>query len=287
MKHARILHHNQPVWGIVEGEQIKLESGESVGVDQASYLPVTEPSKVLAPHLTYKSRCLEYNMSHIPPEPHFFMMPSTAVSHHRATVARPRGTHFLNYEGEIAVVIGRKCHNVAVEAALDYVKGYTIANDFGLHDLRHLDRGAMTRVKGIDGYCPIGPFLVDTADLDQNDLTLRTYLNGEVVQEAHTGTDLMFSVAYQIADLARFITLLPGDLVLTGTPAHSRPVEIGDVVEVEVSGIGRLQNTIVEMDYEPVKVGFQPEVTAATLHVALAIPEDEAERRAAVYQAKG
>ena len=173
MKHARILHDGSPVWGVVEGEQIKLADGTTVGVDEASYLPVTEPSKVLAPHLTYRSRCIEYKMTRIPEEPHFFMMPSTAVSHHGANVERPKGTKFLNYEGEIAVVIGKKCSNVTVEEALDYVKGYTIANDFGLHDLRHVDRGAMTRVKGIDGYCPIGPFLVDTADIDQNDLTIR------------------------------------------------------------------------------------------------------------------
>ena len=212
------------------------------------------------------------------------MMPSTAVSHHKAAVARPRGTKFLNYEGEIAVVIGKQCYNVSVDEALDYVKGYTIANDFGLHDLRHIDRGAMTRVKGIDGYCPIGPFLVDTADLDQTDLMLRTYVNGELVQEGHSGTDLMFSVAYQVADLARYITLLPGDLILTGTPANSRPVEPGDVVEVEVSGIGRLQNTIVEMDHDQVHVGYQPQTTPATLHVALAMPEDEAEERVGEYQ---
>ncbi|MBV7328970.1 fumarylacetoacetate hydrolase family protein [Chloroflexi bacterium TSY] len=284
MKHAHVNHNGIPTWGFVEGDEIKLENGIVIHVDEADYLPVTNPSKVLAPHLTYRSRCVEYKMTRIPEEPHFFMMPSTAVSHHGATVARPRGTKFLNYEGEVAVVIGQTCSNVTPEEALEYVKGYTIANDFGLHDLRHVDRGAMTRVKGIDGYCPIGPFLVDTTDLDQNNLELRTYVNGQVVQEANTGDDLMFSIAYQVADLARFITLLPGDLVLTGTPANSRPVQPGDVVEVEVSSIGRLSNTIVEMDHDLVKVGFQPEVTPNTLHVALAMPEDEAEVKVSDYQ---
>ncbi|MDX1520751.1 MAG: fumarylacetoacetate hydrolase family protein [Anaerolineae bacterium] len=284
MKRARILHNEQPVWGIVEGDQIKLESGESVRVDEARYLPPTNPSKITAPHLTYRSRCVEYKMTTIPPEPHIFLMPPTAISYHKATVARPRGCKFLNYEGEVAIVMDKRCYNVTPEEALNYVRGYTIANDWGVHDLRHVDRGAMTRVKGQDGFCPIGPFLVDAADLDPTDLTLKTYVNGEVVQETHTGTDLLFSFAYQIADVARFITLEPGDLLLTGTPANSRPVNIGDVVEVEVSGIGKLQNTVVEMDHDVVKVGFQPEVTAATLHVALAMPEDEAERRVAEYQ---
>jgi 5-oxopent-3-ene-1,2,5-tricarboxylate decarboxylase/2-hydroxyhepta-2,4-diene-1,7-dioate isomerase len=284
MKRAHILHQGVKVWGVVEGDNIVLPSGQSVAVDAAQFLPVTDPSKIIAPHLTYRSRCIEYKMSNIPQEPHFFLMPPTAVSAHKSTVARPRGTHFLNYEGEIAVVIDKQCKNVTPEDALGYVRGYTIANDFGLHDMRHVDRGAMTRVKGQDGFCPIGPFLVDTDDLNPDNLTLRTYVNGKVVQEANTGDDLMFSVAYQVADAARFITLMPGDLILTGTPANSRPVDIGDVVEVEVSGIGRLQNTIVELDYDIVKVGYQPQVSGSTLHVALAIPEDEAEEAAKEYQ---
>ena len=283
MKRAHIQHQGMSVWGVVEGDQILLPTGQQVAVESAHYLPVTNPSKIFATHLTYRSRCVEYKMTHIPEAPHFFMMPPTAIASHRSNVARPRGTHFLNYEGEIAVVIGRQCKNVSIEDALSYVSGYTIANDFGVHDFRHLDRGAMTRVKGQDGFCPIGPFLVDTADLDQNDLTLKTYVNGVVVQETHTGSDLLFSIAYQVADIARHITLLPGDLILTGTPANSRPVQIGDVVEVEVSGIGKLQNTVIELDYDIVEVGFQPEVTPATLHVALAIPEIEAEEQARLF----
>jgi len=284
MKRAHIQHQGMSVWGVVEGDNIVLPSGQQVAIDGAHFLPVTQPSKIIAPHLTYKSRCVEYKMTNIPTEPHFFLMPPTAISAHKATVARPRNTQFLNYEGEIAVVIDRQCKNVTVDEALSYVRGYTIANDFGLHDLRHLDRGAMTRVKGQDGFCPIGPYLVDTDDLDQDDLTLKTYVNGEVVQETHTGTDLMFSVAYQVADAARFITLMPGDLILTGTPANSRPVNIGDVVEVEVGGIGKLQNAVVELDHDIVEVGFQPMVSAATLHVALAMPEDEAEEEVKKYQ---
>jgi 5-oxopent-3-ene-1,2,5-tricarboxylate decarboxylase/2-hydroxyhepta-2,4-diene-1,7-dioate isomerase len=112
-------------------------------------------------------------------------------------------------------------------------------------------------------------------------MTLRTFVNGEQVQEGHTGSDLIFSFAYQVADVARLITLEPGDLILTGTPANSRPVEPGDLVEVEVEGIGRLANRVVELERDLVEVGAAPEVGAQTLHVALAMPEDEAERRAA------
>jgi 5-oxopent-3-ene-1,2,5-tricarboxylate decarboxylase/2-hydroxyhepta-2,4-diene-1,7-dioate isomerase len=251
--------------------------------DDGTWLPpIDPPSKILATHLTYRSRVEEYAMARAPEYPSYFLMPPTALSAHQAPVARPRGCRFLNYEGELAVVIGRRCLDVSIDEALDYVRGYTIANDFGIHDYRHADRGAMLRVKGQDGFCPLGPVLVDAADVVPEELTLRTFVNGEQVQEANIGEDLMFSVAYQVADLARLITLEPGDVLLTGTPANSRPVELGDVVAVEIDGIGRLENPIVELDrdLEP-GVGFQPEVTAATLHVALAMPEDEAEQRVA------
>lgn len=286
MKRARIWHNQQPCWGILDENLIKLESGEAIKADEASYLPPVTPSKIIATHLTYRSRCVEYQMTSLPQYPSYFLMPPSALSAHKAPVARPRGCKFLNYEGEIVVVIGQRCRNVPVEEALNYVQGYSIANDWGVHDFRHADRGSMFRVKGQDGFCPIGPVIVDAADIDPNNLTLRTLVNGQVVQETHTGSDLIFSFAYQIADIARLITLEPGDVLLTGTPAHSRPVELGDVVAVEVSGLGRLENSVVELEYDLVPVGDQPKVTAATLHVALAIPEDEAERQVAGEQIK-
>lgn len=285
MKHARILYNNQAVWGVVDGEDIKLQSGERVPISAASFLaPVNNPSKIMATHLTFKSRCIEYKMKKIPDYPSYFMMPPSALSHHKATVARPRGGRFLNYEGEVVIVMGQRCSNVTVEEALNYVKGYTIANDFGIHDFRHADRGAMFRVKGMDGFCPLGPYLVDAKDVNPDDLVLRTFVNGKKVQEARLGDDLMFSFAYQIADIARFITLEPEDIILTGTPANSRPLNLGDKVEVEVNGIGKLVNTVIELDRDPVKIGYQLEVTPATLHVALAMPEDEAKVRVKDYQ---
>ena len=150
-----------------------------------------------------------------------------------------KGARFLNYEGELAVVVGRRMKGVPIDDALDYVAGYTCANDVGMHDFRHADRGSMLRVKGQDGFLPLGPELVPASEFDPTDFTLRTYLNGDVVQEA-TADDLLFGVAYQLADLCRLITLEPGDVVLTGTPANSRPMKPGDVVEVEIAGIGRL-----------------------------------------------
>jgi 5-oxopent-3-ene-1,2,5-tricarboxylate decarboxylase / 2-hydroxyhepta-2,4-diene-1,7-dioate isomerase len=279
VRRVRIEVDGEPVWGTPAGDLIELQEGLAVDEASARYLAPVEPTKIVATHLTYRSRAEEYRMERLPSAPSYFLKPPSSVSAHRAQVARPRGCRFLNYEGEIAVVIGERCLGASVGDALRYVRGYTVANDWGVHDFRHADRGSMLRVKGQDGFCPLGPALVDAEDVDPDDLTIRTYLNGELVQEGHTGRDLLFSFAYQIADVSRLVTLEPGDVLLTGTPANSRPVEPSDVVEVEVEGIGRLENSVVELERDLEPLGEQPEVTANTLHVALAMPEDEAERQ--------
>ena len=240
------------------------------------------PGKILATHLTYRSRAEEYKMARMPSEPSYFMKPPSSLSGHLAPVYRPPGCRFLNYEGEVAVVIGRRCHRVGVEEALDYVGGYTVANDWGVHDFRHADRGSMLRVKGQDGFCPLGPVLVDAGDVDPDDLTLRTFVNGEQVQEGHTGTDLMFSFAYQIADLARLITLEPGDVLLTGTPAHLAAGRARRRGRGRGRGHRAAQNHVVQSEERLPEVGEQPAVTAQTLHVALTMPEEEAERNVGV-----
>jgi 5-oxopent-3-ene-1,2,5-tricarboxylate decarboxylase/2-hydroxyhepta-2,4-diene-1,7-dioate isomerase len=279
VKHVRIEHQGQAINATLDGDTVRGDGTEiNIKKVQRWLSPVT-PGKIIATHLTYRSRAEEYKMARMPSEPSYFMKPPSSLSAHLWDVVRPAGCRFLNYEGEVAVVIGRRCRGVGLDEALDYVGGYTVANDWGVHDFRHADRGSMLRVKGQDGFCPLGPVLVDAGDVDPEDLTLRTFVNGEEVQHGHTGTDLMFSFAYQIADVARLITLEPGDVLLTGTPAHSRPVEPGDVVAVEVDGIGRLENHVVESTEVLAPVGEQPGVTAQTLHVALAIPEEEAQRQ--------
>jgi 5-oxopent-3-ene-1,2,5-tricarboxylate decarboxylase/2-hydroxyhepta-2,4-diene-1,7-dioate isomerase len=266
-------------WGRLDGAEIVLSDGERIAEAEAAYLAPAVPSKIIAVHLTYRSRVEEY-AARTPPQPSYFMKPPTTLNGHRQQVKMAKGARFLNYEGELAVVIGTRMKGVPMDEALGYVGGYTCANDVGMHDFRHADRGAMLRVKGHDGFLPLGPELVPADQFDPTDFTLRTYLNGEVVQEA-TADDLLFPVAYQLADLCRLITLEPGDVVLTGTPANSRPMKPGDVVEVEISGIGRLTSTIEEWDVDLAGPGEQMQVSAQTLHVALAIPEDEAERMVA------
>jgi 5-oxopent-3-ene-1,2,5-tricarboxylate decarboxylase/2-hydroxyhepta-2,4-diene-1,7-dioate isomerase len=275
---VRVLVDGAPAWGRPAGDEIVLDDGTRLAEADAHYLAPVEPTKILAVHLTYRSRVEEY-AARIPPQPSYFLKPPTTLNGHRGVLRRPAGAQFLNYEGELAVVIGRRMKGVPEAEALDYVAGYAPANDVGLHDFRHADRGSMLRVKGQDGFLPIGPVLTPADQFDPTDFTLRTYLNGRIVQQAHAG-DLLFGVAYQLADLCRLITLEPGDIVLTGTPANSRPMEPGDVVEVEIDGLGRLTNRVVDWDVDLTGAGEQLETSANTLHVALAIPEDEAERMA-------
>jgi len=156
---VRIAVDGQPRWGHLDGGEIVLADGTRVEEAAAMYLAPVEPTKILAVHLTYRSRVEEY-AARIPPQPSYFMKPPTTLNGHRGVLRRPAGARFLNYEGELAVVIGRTMKSVSQDDVLDYVAGYAPANDVGLHDFRHADRGAMLRVKGQDGFLPIGPELV-------------------------------------------------------------------------------------------------------------------------------
>jgi 5-oxopent-3-ene-1,2,5-tricarboxylate decarboxylase/2-hydroxyhepta-2,4-diene-1,7-dioate isomerase len=250
----RILVEGQPLEVRRIGDELIADDGRSFDSATATHLPPTEPSKILAVHLNYRSRVEEF-MTRLPPAPTYFQKPTTALNGHLGHVVRPAGCRYLNFEGEIAIIIGRTCKDVSPDQAEAYIAGYTIANDFGLHDFRDTDAGSMLRVKGSDTLCPLGPGLVD--DWDFRDKSIRTLVNDEVRQEAST-SEMEWDMAYLVADLARTITLLPGDVILSGTPAGSRPVEPGDAVTVEIEGLGALTNTIVEGTPVRPDVGAQP-----------------------------
>ena len=199
--------------------------------------------------------------------PTYFHKPTSALNAHGGEVVRPPRCRYLNFEGEIAIVIGARCLHVAPEDAGAFIAGYTVANDYGLHDFRDTDAGSMLRVKGSDTLCPLGPGLV--TDWDFHDKGLQTRVNGEVVQDGYT-EEMIWDMHYLVADIARTITLLPGDVILSGTPANSRSVQPGDVVEVEVDGLGTLRNTIVEGTV-PVRedVGAQPSETEEVVSTAM------------------
>jgi 5-oxopent-3-ene-1,2,5-tricarboxylate decarboxylase / 2-hydroxyhepta-2,4-diene-1,7-dioate isomerase len=238
-----------------DGDLLVAGDGRRVRTADAVHLPPSEPTKVIAVHLNHVSRVREFGTT-LPPAPTYFHKPVSALNAHEGAVVRPAGCQWLNYEGEIAIVIGRTCRNVAPAEAGDYIVGYTLANDFGLHDFRDTDAGSMLRVKGSDTLCPLGPGLVSGWDFHGK--WLRTLVNGQVVQDGNTD-EMTWDMHYLVADIARTITLLPGDVLLSGTPANSRPVQPGDVVEVEAEGLGRLTNHVVEGP-TPIRadVGAQP-----------------------------
>lgn len=226
------------------------------------------PSKVVAVHLNYRSRAEE--RGRVPEAPSYFLKPPSSLSEDGAPIVRPAGCELLCYEGEIAIVLGARARRLSVAEAERCIGWVTAANDLGVYDLRWADRGSNVLSKGQDGFTPIGPRVVPASELRLDDLTLRTYVNGEVVQEGHT-SELLFPFALLVADLSRLITLEPGDVVLTGTPANSRPLDPGDVVEVEVEGIGRIRNQVVE-DIHPLEpIGAMPRVSPETRAAALGV----------------
>src|SRR4051794_34143311 len=179
---VRVTREGMPVSGRLDGDAVVLDDGTRIPESDAAFLAPVQPLKIMAVHLSYASRIEEY-AARRPPQPSYFLKPPTTLNGHRGELRRPHGARFLNYEGELAVVIGRRMKGVAEDQALDYIAGYAPANDVGLHDFRHADRGSMLRVKGQDGFLPIGPALVPADEFDPTAYTLRTYLNGEVVQE--------------------------------------------------------------------------------------------------------
>jgi 5-oxopent-3-ene-1,2,5-tricarboxylate decarboxylase/2-hydroxyhepta-2,4-diene-1,7-dioate isomerase len=237
-----------------------------MAIEDAIHLAPAEPTKIIAVHLNYDSRTQEF-MTKLPAAPTYFHKPITALNTHKGAVVRPAGCKWLNYEGEIVIVIGKTCRNIAPEDAAEYIAGYTVGNDYGLHDFRDTDAGSMLRVKGSDTLAPVGPGLV--TDWDFHNKTIRTYVNGEVKQEDNTD-NMEWDMHYLVADIARTITLVPGDMLFSGTPAFSRPVQPGDVVEVEVEGLGRLTNHIVEgPTHIRTDVGAQPTESEEVVSTAL------------------
>jgi len=248
-----------------EGEELVAPDGRRIPMEEPTHLPPVQPSKIVCVHLNYESRRAEF-LAELGPAPTYFHKPTTSLNAHGGEVVRPPRCRYLNYEGEIAIVIGERCKHIAPDEAEDYIAGYTVANDYGLHDFRDTDAGSMLRVKGSDTLCPLGPGLVTNWDFRGK--RIQTRVNGEVKQDGNTD-EMIWDMHYLVADVARTITLLPNDVILSGTPANSRPVEPGDVVEVEVDGLGTLRTFIVEGDV-PVRddVGAQPSVSEEVVSTA-------------------
>lgn len=241
--------------------------GRTVDVTSAAHLPPCTPTKIICVHLSYASRVAELGVQRIQ-TPTYFHKPVSCLNSHRGQVLRPANCKYLNYEGEVGIVIGKTARCITPEQAADYIAGYTMALDFGLHDFRDTDANSMLRVKGSDTLGVVGPGIVP--DWDPQNRRIRTLVNGQVVQD-DTTAGLLWDMTYFVADLARLITLEPGDLILTGTPSNSRPVEVGDTVTVEVDGLGELTSFIAEGPAVPSGFGAMPSDSDVVRGVALGI----------------
>jgi 2-keto-4-pentenoate hydratase/2-oxohepta-3-ene-1,7-dioic acid hydratase in catechol pathway len=214
-------------------------TGEEVPLDDVRLLAPVLPSKVVCVGKNYAAHAAEFD-SDVPEEPLLFLKPSTSVIGPGDTIPLPGISRRVDYEGELAVVIGRLAQSVRAEEAFRFILGYTCANDVTLRDLQSTD-GQWTRAKGFDGSCPLGPWI--ETDLDPNDARLETRVNGDTRQSATTA-ELVFGVATVVEYITTFMTLLPGDVLLTGTPEGVGKLEPGDRVEVEIDGVGVLVNPV-------------------------------------------
>lgn len=266
MRIARFTTGEEPSYGVVTGELDELGQPDEdavvvalagdplyVGVkllDQEHRLsdvrllaPVLPRSKVVGIGRNYAAHAAELGHE-VPAEPLMFLKPNTSVVGPDDPVFYPPQTQELHYEGELAVVIGRICRDVPPEQATDVIHGYTIANDVTARDLQRSD-GQFTRAKGFDSFCPLGPWI--ETDLDPqafaDGVRIQTFLNGDVVQDGSTA-DLIFDIPTLIAHVSSVMTLLPGDVILTGTPEGVGPMQVGDEVEVSIAGLGSLTNRI-------------------------------------------
>ena len=248
MKIVRCLINDLPTWGVLEGETVYAlngspfeggERGDEIGtLDSVALLAPAAPSKVVCIGRNYAEHAAELG-NEVPPEPLIFLKPPSSIIGPGATIELTPLSQRVEHEAELVLVIGQRCRHLSEEDAMSVVLGYTCGNDVTARDLQKKD-GQWARAKGFDTFCPLGP-LIET-ELDPTaGVAVRARVNGEPRQEGTT-TDLVFGIAELVAYCAAFTTLLPGDVILTGTPAGVGPITDGDTVEVEVDGIGTLTN---------------------------------------------
>jgi 2-keto-4-pentenoate hydratase/2-oxohepta-3-ene-1,7-dioic acid hydratase in catechol pathway len=249
MRVVRVFHGEDVRYGLADAASITLisdepfsawETDDVISMTGARLMPPAMPTKIVCVGVNYKTHARE--MGHdLPAEPLIFLKPPTAMNAPGGEIHLPAGAGRVDYEGELAVVMGRRAHNITPEEAPTHILGYTCANDVTARDLQKRD-GQWSRAKGFDGFCPLGPWI--ETDLDPADLSIETRVNGELRQSART-SDMIFDVPTLISFISHVMTLLPGDIVLTGTPSGIGELHAGDTVEVSIEGIGSLGSRVV------------------------------------------
>jgi len=249
MKIVRLIQQNVARYGLLEGQTLYAlqgspfqtpQRGEPIGLlSEVSLLPPCTPTKIIAVGLNYADHAAETD-NPLPAEPIIFFKPPSSVIGPGQAIVCPPLSQRVDYEAELALIVGRRAKNVPPETALDVLLGYTCGNDVTARDLQGRDR-LWTRAKGFDTFCPLGPWIV--TDLEPSDLAITCRVNGRERQRSRT-RHLIFSVPHLIAYISQVMTLEPGDVILTGTPAGIGPLQPGDRVEVEIEGIGVLENPV-------------------------------------------
>ena len=257
MKIIRFIYKTRACWGIFEENVIRflkaepyekiLATNKRVDPGEIELLAPGCPSKIILAGLNYRDHAEELGMP-IPIEPVIFLKPPTSVIAHRKNIIYPQGIGRLDYEGELALVIKKEARNIPQDKVNDYILGYTCLNDVTARDLQKKD-GQWTRSKSFDTFCPFGPYL--ETDIDPSCLKIRSYLNGKRVQDSDT-SKFIFPVDYLVSFISRIMTLLPGDVISTGTPPGVGPMQVNDKIEIEIEGIGNLINSVAA-EKSPVK----------------------------------
>ncbi|MDA8228918.1 MAG: fumarylacetoacetate hydrolase family protein [Desulfitobacterium hafniense] len=251
VKFIRFQFGNESYYGRLDGEKIFALNGDIFGeyeengkeyyLNEVKLLTPCEPSKAICVGLNYKRHAAELNLN-VPEEPVIFMKPTTSmIGPHDDVVYWPI-INRLDYEAELVVVIGKNARNIKPEEASDYIFGYTVGNDVTARDLQQKD-GQWTRAKSFDTFLPFGPCIV--RGIDPSELKVQAFLNGEIVQDGDT-SDLIFSIPFIVSYISKVMTLLPGDIIMTGTPEGVGPMQIGDTIEIRIEQLGSIVNRIVE-----------------------------------------
>jgi len=230
-------------YGIVEGDAVvERQTGARYRLAEVRLLPPCWPTKIVGVGRNYREHASEFG-NPVPAEPLLFLKPPSSLVASGDSIVYPALSARVDYEGELGVVIGRRARNVLPQAAENYVLGYTCLNDVTARDLQRKD-GQFTRGKGFDTFCPVGPWVVPREQVAFEELRIRTFVNGEKKQDASV-TEMIFPVGAIIAYVTQFMTLEPGDLIATGTPSGVGPLEVGSIVQIEIEGIGLLENRVV------------------------------------------
>lgn len=253
MKIGRFFGDGEEITGVINDEKGVIEEVEDFFAQTPTgrmfiyggykFLPPVVPSKIVCVGLNYADHAKELGMK-LPEEPLIFLKPPSAMVGNMDNIVYPSSSNQIDYEGELGVVIGKKCSNVSKKRAPEFILGYTAFNDVTARDLQKKD-GQWTRAKGFDTFAPIGPWFVTKDELgDASSLAVRTLVNGMKRQESNT-SNFIFDIPELIEFISGVMTLMPGDVIATGTPPGVGPLKLGDVVSVEIEGIGKLTNPVV------------------------------------------